>query len=271
MNIKKIILLVVLVFGVTVGWYAFAKGDKKFPTATTSTLDSAKLVSADQNDITEDYAEDEKHILQEYQDLFKPISSGSSFCVAGKMAILDPADTTQSVAESGFQFLKKEDTVFYKTDFQKNLNTPQFFAVADISSKRMIVTSPKSIGEINPISLSMLSKNFKSEGYNITKETVNQKATIRFLNENNITCKEISVQFDQISRRPQKIRYRFTNLDFPGDKNFDKTVKIEFLTWEINPARIATYAIPRLVNLAGKNFVCAQGFEDYNIINLIKE
>lgn len=268
---KKILILVAVIIIMSISWYALAKGNKFHLETKNTTLDEATLKLDNGEETNADFNDDEKQILKEYHDLFKGLSSEASFYLAGSIKVDDPADSSDEASSSGFIFLKKGDIIYYKNDNQQILNTNTYYAVADLPAKKIIVAPRKTMQDISPIPFSSISKNFKSDGYTIERTEKENKAVIKMLAENNINCKEIRVEFDPLKGKPYLLFYRFTDLDYPEDKKYDKTVTIHITKWDAGIDKVKGHSVPTLVTVNKQSITGAAGVEDYEIINLYKQ
>ena len=268
---KKIIILIAALVVMSITWYALAKGYKFHSESKNYDLSEAVLKLDDGEETNADFNDDEKQILQEYQDLFKELSSKTSFYIMGNIEISDPADSSAEASGSAFSFLKTGNNIYYQNNYQQILNTGTYYAVADLQSKKLIVAPPKTIQDISPIPFSSISKNFNSEGYTIEKTQKESKAIIKMVCENNINCKEIRVEFDILTRKPSLMFYRFTDLDNPEDKKFDKTIAIHISKWDVGDDKVKEKIIPNLVTINKESITGAAGFEDYELINLYNQ
>lgn len=268
---KKAIILFAVIVIMSISWYSLAKGYKYYPESKNSKLDEATLKLDSGEEANADFNDDEKKILKEYHDLFKDISAQESFYLAGSIDVEDPADSSGEASNSGFIFLKKGDIIHYKNDNQEILNNKTYYAVADLLSKKIIVAPPKATQDISPMPFSSISKNFKSEGYTIERTEKENKVIIKMICENNINCKEIKVEFDPITKKPYLLFYRFTDLDHPEDKKYDKTIAMQIAKWDVGIDKVKDQAVPNLVIIDNQSITGAAGFEDYEIINLYKQ
>lgn len=266
---KKIIFLLVAIAMMAITWLAFANDKRILLTNRASEANEVKLKLEDGEEAAADFDDDEKAILKELQDLFKTFSSQKHFYLSGRIDMHTPADTTQSKTSSQFDFSKKDELIYYQNDAQQSINTLKYFAVVDHVSKKIIVSPPKDVQEISPLSFSALSKNFKGDGYTIEKIVKEDRASIKLLCENHISCKEISVEFDPVTRRPSLIFYRFTDLDQPENKEYDKTITIQINKWEAGTAEAQDYLIPQMISITTEGITGVKGFEDYDVINLL--
>ena len=268
---KKISILFAVIVFMSISWFALATGDTFHSASNKVTLDEATFKLDNGEETNTDFNDDEKQILKEYHDLFKDLSSKESFYLAGNIEVDDPTDSSGDASKSGFIFLKKGDIIYYKNDNQQVLNTDTYYAVADLPAKKIIVAQPKAMQDINPIPFSSISRNFKSEGYTIQRTEKENKAVIKMLAENNINCKEIRVEFDPLTRKPFLLFYRFTDLDYPEDKKYDKTITVHITKWDTGIGKVEDRSIPTLVTINKQSITAAAGFEDYEIINLYKQ
>jgi len=268
---KKIIILIVALVVMSITWYALAKGYKFHSESKNYKLNEAALKLDNGEETNADFNDDEKQILKEYQDLFKDLSSKTSFYIMGNMEVSDLTDSSGEASGSGFSFLKTGNNIYYQNNYQQILNTGIYYVVADLQSKKMIVAPPKTIQDISPIPFSAISKNFKSEGYTIERTEKENKAIIKMVCENNINCKEIRVEFDPLTRKPSLLFYRFTDLDNPEGKKFDKTIAIHITKWDVGIDKVKDQSIPKLVTISKESITVAAGFDDYEIINLYNQ
>jgi hypothetical protein len=266
---KKVIILFAAIGIMAISWLAFAKEFKFHSENKKAVLDEAMLKLDNGEEMNADFSDDEKTILRELQDLFKAFSSKTPFFLSGSIDLYNPADSSEMTASSPFDFLKNEDIIYYKNDGQESINTEKYYAIADHAAKKIMVTASKSIQEISPVPFSALSKNFKNDGYTIERTEQGNKAIIKLLSENHISCKEIKIEFDPVTRKPSLLFYRFTDFDYPDDKKHDKTITIHIKNWEVGSAAAKSYTVPQLISITNESIIGSKGFEEYEIMNLL--
>ena len=266
---KKIFLTLLATASImAAGWFAFATGFTQ-KTQESDLLNDATFTLVNTNESIADMDEDEKKILKELQELFAGVNdSGSSFIMQGIIDIADPADTLQLENKTPFTFYKEGSIIFYEITDQQMVNTPTYYAVADRELKRIIVAPSKTIEAAQPISLSALGKNFKGEGYTIKKQLNGHQASIQLLCENHISCKEVKVTYDTTTQKPLYLFYRYTDLDHPEDKKYDKTVTIHIKEWQLGRDQIKNQSIPHIIHIDQDSIIAADGLEAYEIIDL---
>ena len=177
----------------------------------------------------------------------------------------DPLDSSQNYAPSSFTYFKKDELVYYKNPEQEMINTAEFYTVVDHLSKRIVVAPPKSFQKTDALPLSVIGKNLKGEGYKIERIDKDDVTTIRLLCETHVTCKEIKVDFETTSKKPRKLFYRFTNLDYPEIETFDRTLSITINEWKM---KVGNIDIAPKVASQKNGFTAAKGYEGYDIIDL---
>lgn len=261
---KKLIILSGLIAIMALTWFAFAR-EYRVPEPKGSQTDEALLVLDNNEERNSDFSDDEKAVLKELKNLLQLYSSKTSFYLSGTIQFNDPDDSSES-GLSQFKFFKKDKLVYYKNEGQESLNTEKYYAVADRETKKIIVSLPKDAKEISPIPLSMLSKNLKKDGYSIEKVVEQNKATIKLICENHISCKEIRIEYDISTYKPSLFFYRFTDFNYPEDKARDKIMSIQISQWETD-GKEKNYKVPELITIEQGIISSAKGFEDYEIMN----
>jgi hypothetical protein len=265
---KKTIILFAAIAIMAISWLAFAREYRFHSANKKNEAAEVSLKVENGEEMTADFNDDEKNILRELQDLFKVFSSEKQFYLSGSMDMYNPADSAETNTSSQFDFLKKDDVVYYKNDNQQSVNTEKYYAVADHAAKKIMIGPAKDVLAISPIPFSALSKNFKNDGYTVEKTENGNVTTIKLLCENHISCKEIKVEFDPLTRKPSLLFYRFTDLNYPEDKDHDKTITVRINKWEAG-AEAKDYPMPQIISIADETITGAKGFEDYEIINLL--
>lgn len=251
----------------TVGasWLAIAHSDK-LPGIQKSTLaDEAFLTLRDENEAIPEQSDDEKKILAELQGVFSLFLTGTEFYLEGTVSLRDPLDSSQDYAPAAFTYYKKDDLIYYKNPEQEMVNTADFYTVVDHLSKRIVVAPSKSFQNTNALPLSVIGKNLKGEGYKMERIENEDVTTIRLLCETHVSCKEIKVEFETTSKKPRKLFYRFTNLDYPELETFDRTLSITIDEWKMKVGNIGI--TPKVTSLK-EGFTAAKGYEGYDIIDL---
>lgn len=262
---KPLLITVLIVAVVASSWYAFAN-DRKVPRNTKAELlDEATLTLVDENAPLPEMNDDDKKILSELEHLFAKATE-QSFYMEGNLSVKDPSDSAGN-ASGDFSFYRKGQLLWYKNADQEMVNTQEYYAVADHSVKRVVVTPSKNMEETSPMPLNVIGKNLLSEGYTIERTEKDGVSVIRLVNENHISCKEIRVEFDAATQHPSLFFYRFTNLDQPDDVAADKIMSIRIKAWE-NGKDVQTRGLPDIVRHKENAFQPGQSLQGYEIIDL---
>jgi hypothetical protein len=108
----------------------------------------------------------------------------------------------------------------------------------------------------------------RSEGYVFKKETGNNRVfTISMQNPRHISYKELSVQYDSVSRQVKKIFMRQADVTDPMNADNEKWITLVIKDWNDDPDAMQYLNVQKFVHKKSGEWVSAPAYHDYELIN----
>jgi len=208
-------------------------------------------------------------LLARFQHLTAELNFNKKHCTyAGSIDMTDPADSTNTATGIGFLFSRSGDDYYYKLGNTETIHRDglNIFIRHD---QRKVVVSKQDISVHAPVGSTMLiEKNLRDEHYTLTEKKSGASKTLTILNERHLACKELTMTYDTVSGKLQKIYARLTD---PGNflnKNRDRVTQVWISRMEETDVLAAYPSVNDVVRRAGEQWALAPAYANYELIIL---
>lgn len=265
MRIKRLYILPALLFLLLISWMAVAHRGN--PPQTQVLVNNTRFTPVQTLEEVPAASNEEKKILEEVLTLFQGIENpGQALHLTGKVWMTDPTDSLP-VQEMSFTYQSDGKTIYYRHAQQEVLLEKDRTVIGDREWNRILVGPPKTVSATPLLPFKDLLDFLKSEGYRMEKIMQGDTATVRFLADNHVSCKEIRIRYRVDAATPTELFYRLTDLDHFDEPSFEKTIRVRLDRWDRGSA-VKPVPFPVLLQEKGGRLLPSAAYPDATIIDL---
>jgi len=208
-------------------------------------------------------------LLRQLEQLAAQLDFNKKECTySGMINIDDGSDTSASVHNLEFLFSRSGKDFYYRMGNTETVHEGGVNLFIQHEQNK-IVLSHNDLAVQSPVTnLASIEKNLRSEDYDLVGSTEGADKKISVLNSTHISCKELSMSYDTLLGRLQKIYARYTDIADPLNKKKDRVIAIAVNGIE-DKGHLGRY--PRLheiVTLEGNNWRLKNKYANYELILL---
>ena len=168
-------------------------------------------------------------MLRKFSGLMQTIDfNKNSFTYQGKYDVTDGKDSSNNIHDLPFLYCRKGQDFYSKIGNNEAINENGLNVYIESDRKKIVVSNKPYQIKSGITDFSLLTRNIRGEGYKLISAASGGSRRILLLNEQHITCKEISVTYDTLSNVISTVRLRFTDFSDPLNNKKDRTVGIAF-------------------------------------------
>jgi hypothetical protein len=159
--------------------------------------------------------------LTEQLDFNKP-----NYTYAGAISMIDGKDSTHTVSRAKFLFSRTDKDYYYQMDNMETIHQHGINVFVQKEQKKVVLSARDVPVKSLAGSLQLLQKSLQDESYRLVSKTAGSTKTLSLLNDTHISCKELSVTYDTLANRIQKINMRLSDFNDPLNKKKDRLVEL---------------------------------------------
>ena len=193
-------------------------------------------------------------LMNEVMAWLKPFdTTNTSYYLNGLLTAVDKTDSANAMIDMAYTVCK---------------NGKQHYFFIDHVAKKMLLAKSKQVLQSPGLPVNELYDYITSEGYVFTKEAGNNRLyTIAMQNPNHISCKELSVQYDSVTRQVKKIFTRQAEVTDPMNAEKEKWITLVLKDWNDEPDPTQYINVQKFVQKKENEWVSAPAFREYELIN----
>ena len=208
-------------------------------------------------------------LLKKFSGLLQSLDfNRKNFSYTGEFNINDGADTTASIRRLSFLFCRAGKTFYSKVGSNEVLNDGAVNIFIEHDHKKVIVSHETY--RVNPVltGLGQLISKARSEQYELVHSISGSREKIALLNEHHVSCKELSVTYDTLSQKVDKITLRYSDISDPLNTRKDRRVEIGVGRIEYD-AHMGKYpSVKEVIKETNGRQVLRSGYAAYELIIL---
>lgn len=262
---KKIRILLLITLPVIAGAIAVANttGIKKWLDRQPETGSAAEEAANKKKDAAQ------VALMNEMLSWLKPFdTTNTSYYLNGLLTALDKTDSANAMIDVAYTVCKNGKQFYLQMGKTETINNDENYFFVDHAAQKMMLAKAKVVVQSPGLPVSELYDYIRSEGYVFTKETGNNRlSTIIMQNPNHISYKELSVQYDSVSRQVKKIFMRQSDVTDPMNADKEKWITLVVKDWNDDPDAGQYLSIHKFVQKKQDEWAIAPAYHDYDLIN----
>lgn len=208
-------------------------------------------------------------LLKQFEQLAAQLDFNKENCTySGTINVDDGRDTSASVHNLEFLFSRSGRDFYYRMGNTETIHEDSINLFIQHEQNK-VVFSHNDIAAQSPVTdLSAIEKNLRYEDYDLVGSNEGAGKKISVLNNTHISCKELSMTYDTISGKLQKIYARFSDIADPLNKKRDRVISVSVGVIEDN-SHLGRY--PRLhdiITANGETWHLKNKYANYELILL---
>lgn len=253
---KKLMMITLLVFSlVGISWYTWAwQTQVKQPLSKAALKDSVFQARYD------------AHYLRNFTRLFKHYDTlKTNYTIAGRISVIDLADTTEKMDRVPFLFCKNGNAFYYKIGTTETINAEGVYLYIDHSAKNIILSVQKGI-TMSTFPMADMAKTLRAEEFEMAGKSSGSLETVTLNNPHHISCKEYVMTYDTTTWELRRMHAKLTNSQQPLTKGNEKLVEINFSQWN-DASRLDRYLqVANVIHKSDGNWKLNAPYAGYELI-----
>jgi len=207
-------------------------------------------------------------LMNEMMSWLKPFdSTNTSYYLNGLLTALDKTDSANAMINVPYTVCKNGKQFYLQMGKTEIINNDAYYFFIDHAAQKMMLAKSKQVVQSGGFPVGELYDYIRSEGYVFKKETGNNRATsITMQNPRHIAYKELSVQYDSVSRQVNKIFMRQADVTDPMNADKEKWVTLVIKDWNDDPDAAQYLNLQKFVHQKSGEWINAPAYQDYELI-----
>jgi hypothetical protein len=208
-------------------------------------------------------------LMNEMLSWLKPFdTTNTSYYLNGLLTALDKTDSANAIIDVAYTVCKKGKQFYLQMGKTETINNDEHYFFVDHAAQKMMLAKAKEVMQSPGMPVNELFDYIRSEGYVFTKETgANRLSTIIMQNPHHISYKELSVQYDSVSRQVKKIFMRQSDVTDPMNADHEKWITLVIKDWNDDPDAMQYLNVKKFVHKKANEWVSTPAYPDYELIN----
>ncbi|WP_302903240.1 hypothetical protein [Mucilaginibacter sp. BT774] len=224
-NIKKLILIIVISTGALFTW-AMTYRHLQQP------LQTMRHQVTDGKKKEHNY---DPALLRQLEQLAAQLDFNKQQCTySGIINVDDGGDTTASVHNLEFLFSRSGKDFYYRMGNTETIHEDGVNLFIQHEQNKIVLSHNDMVVQSPVTNLATIEKNLRYEDYDLVGANEGGGKKISLLNNTHITCKELSMTYDTISGKLQKLYTRFSDIADPLNKEKDRVISVSIKGIEDN-------------------------------------
>ena len=166
-------------------------------------------------------------LLRQFEQLAAQLDFNRPHCTySGVINMEDGGDTTASVHDIEFTFSRSGSDFYYRIGNTETIHQDGINLFIQHEQRKVVLSHNDMVVQSPVTDLAAIEKNLRYEDYDLVGSMDGTGKKISVLNNTHITCKELSMTYDTVSGKLQKIYTRFSNIADPLNKKKDRVIAI---------------------------------------------
>jgi hypothetical protein len=166
-------------------------------------------------------------LVNKFESLGQQLDFNRAHCTyAGIINMVDNKDTTNTVKGINFLFCRAEKNFYYRVGNAETIYQEGVDIFIQHEQKK-VVLSNREIAIKAPVTGSQeIQSKLRNESYELVSKSRGDKKTLSIVNDHHISCKELSVTYDTLSNKLERIYTRLSDFGDPLNKNNDREIEV---------------------------------------------
>lgn len=224
-NIKRLTLVVVISMAALFTWAMTYRHKQQL-------LHEAKHQVADGKKKEHSY---DPSLLKQLEQLSAQLDFNKQYCTySGMINVDDGGDTTASVHNLEFLFSRSGKDFYYQMGNTETIHEEGINLFIQHEQNKIVLSHNDIVVQSPVTDLGTIEKDLRYEDYDLVGSNEGGGKKISVLNNTHVTCKELSMTYDTISGKVQKIYTRLSNISDPLNKKKDRVISVSISGIEDN-------------------------------------
>jgi hypothetical protein len=207
-------------------------------------------------------------LMNEMMSWLKPFdTTNTSYYLNGLLTALDKTDSANAMINVPYTVCRNGKQFYLQMGKTETINNGAHYFFVDHAAQKMMLARSKQVTQSPGLPVNELYDYIRSEGFVFKKEASDNRVTaITMVNPRHIAYKELSVQYDSVSRQVKKIFMRQADVTDPLNADREKWVTLVIRDWNDDPEAAQYLNVQKFVHHKAGEWVNAPAFQDYELI-----
>jgi hypothetical protein len=208
-------------------------------------------------------------LMNEMMAWLKPFdTTNTSYYLNGLLTAVDKTDSANAMIDIAYTVCKNGKQFYLQMGKTETINNDQHYLFVDHTAQKILLANSKEVIQSPGLPVNDLYDYITSEGYVFSKEAGgNRLYTITMQNPNHISCKELSVQYDSVTRQVKRIFTRQAEVTDPMNQDKEKWITLTLKDWNDDPDPAPYLNVQKFIEKREHVWVTAPACQDYELIN----
>lgn len=166
-------------------------------------------------------------VVKKFNDLLRSMDFNQENCFySGNINLTDGKDSANNIHDLKFLYCKQGNAIYYHLGQTETINNGDFNIFIDNDNKKVAVSNQHFEANSPVKSAAFVVSQLRSENYTLQSSAAGGSKKLSVLNERHVTCKEVSLTYDTVSNKLQKVYTRFTDIADISSKAKERRVEI---------------------------------------------
>jgi hypothetical protein len=180
-------------------------------------------------------------LLSKFKELTQELDFAKPHCTyAGTINIIDGKDSASTVLGIKFLFCRANKDFYYQVANTETIHQNGINVFIQHEQGKVVLSDQDMPLKSPVINLEELQKKLQYESYHLTSKMTGNSKVLSLLNDTHVTCKEISITYDTLSNKIEKLNTRLSDFSDPLNKKKDRLVEL-LITRVEDTGRLSKY------------------------------
>jgi hypothetical protein len=167
-------------------------------------------------------------VLKRFTTLLQTLDfNKSNFSYAGRFNITDGKDSLANVRDLPFLFCRAGKDFYSKVGNNEVVNEDGVNIYIENDNKKVVVSKAEFRLNVAMTNLKQVVEKARSEKYELVSLVNGRSGKLSLLNEHHVSCKELSVTYDTLTKKLNSVLLRYSDIADPLNKKRDRKVEID--------------------------------------------
>lgn len=208
-------------------------------------------------------------LLKRFTSAIRSLDFNRPICTyAGLINMDDPNDTTNSVHHIKFLFCRSGGGYYYRLGDVEIVHQGNLNVYIQHDQHKVVVSGQQIVIQPPVKNLGIIMKSLSSENYELKVKSEGTKQTLSLINEQHLSCKELSVTLDTLTGKLVRIHSRLNDFGSPMDKGKDKVMDVTIRELSSHANRGQYPLVSDIVKMSSGKWVLTGKYSTYELIML---
>jgi len=208
-------------------------------------------------------------LLKRFTSAIRSLDFNRPICTyAGVINLDDPNDTSNSVHNLKFLFCRTGGGYYYRLGTTEIIHQGKLNIYVQHDQHKVVISGQQIVVQPPVKDLAGMMKYLQSENYELRNSSKGNKQTLALVNEQHLSCKELSVTLDINTGKLERIYSRLNDFGSPKDKGKDRVIDVRILQLSDRGDRSLYTSVDAVVRKENSRWALKGKYATYELIML---